>query len=278
MNPFENLPPRLIFTERFSADLIVGGSFNSLDGWIELPRGGFDGKIIFNADSLGGGEWVNPIYFGTSTDPNRIEITESGYSHDAQVLGGGSIGLVPFKLHNNSCSPPNGALINAETVADPLSVSLRHYGPISWTAGDPVTIEQRSAGSTGAFTPLSMLDFGIQFDPDDPNSLVLGPNASGQGGFVPGFEYRIMPTAFLRCAVSSEPSVQWEIPYLFTFQDVVCLGDTNSTQSVDVGDLLFLLNYWGPVTSFGDRVDFNGDGTVNVSDLLTLLSNWGPCP
>ena len=88
VNKFENLPPRLVFTERFSADLIVGGSFNSLDGWIELPRGEFDGKIIFNADNLAGGEWVNPIYFGTSTDPNRIEITESGYSHDAQVLGG----------------------------------------------------------------------------------------------------------------------------------------------------------------------------------------------
>ena len=122
-----------------------------------------------------------------------------------------------------------------------------------------------------------MLDFGIQIDPGDPNSLVIGLNASGQGGFVPGFEYRILPTASLRSAVSSEPSVQWDSPYLFTFREAACLGDTNSTLSVDVSDLLFLLSFWGPVTSFGERVDFNGDGSVDVSDLLTLLANWGPC-
>ena len=278
VNTFEGLPPRLIFTERFSADLIVGSSFNTLDGWIELPRGGFDGRIIFNADNLPGGTWVNPVFFGTSNDPDRIEISEAGYPQDAQMLGGGSIGLVPFRLHNVSCSPPNGASINADTVTDPLNVRLRHYGPISWTAGDPVTIEQRVAGSIGVFTPLSMLDFGIQIALDDPNSLVIGLNASGQGGFEPGFEYRILPTEFLRCAVSSEPNVQWDLPYLFTFRDTVCVGDTNGTQSIDVSDLLFLLSFWGPVFSFGDRVDFNGDGAVNVSDLLTLLANWGPCP
>ena len=168
-------------------------------------------------------------------------------------------------------------MINADTVTQPLIVRLRHYGPISWTTGDAVTIEQRAAGTTGAFTPLSMLDFGIRIDPADPNSLVIGLNASGQGGFETGFEYRILPSAFLRCDVSSQPNVQWATPYLFTFEEVVCLGDTNSTQSVGVSDLLFLLGYWGPTTSTSERVDFNGDGMINVSDLLTMLANWGPC-
>ena len=82
---------------------------------------------------------------------------------------------------------------------------------------------------------------------------------------------------FLKCDVISEPSVQWATPYLFTFEEPACLGDTNSTESVDVSDLLLLLALWGPANTFSERVDFNGDGMINVSDLLVMLANWGPC-
>lgn len=276
-NTFDGTPSKITVRERFSGDLIVGGGFNSQDGWIELPKGGFDGNIIFNADNNSGSAWVNPIYFGLESDPDRITLTDTNYQVSMDVLGGGSIGLVPFRLHDVSCSPPNGASVAAGTQATPLSVRLRHYGPITWTSGDPVTIERRAAGSTGVFIPLSMLDFGSLIDPLDPNSLLVGLNTEGQGGFEPGFEYRILPTAFLKCEVSSQPSVQWTTPYLVTFEELACLGDTNSNQSVDVSDLLFLLASWGPASTFTERVDFNGDGMINVSDLLTILANWGPC-
>jgi subtilisin family serine protease len=55
-----------------------------------------------------------------------------------------------------------------------------------------------------------------------------------------------------------------------------CVGDLNGDGSVDVLDLLILLDAWGPAA--GHDADLNGDDAVDVLDLLILLDAWGPCP
>jgi agmatine deiminase len=50
-------------------------------------------------------------------------------------------------------------------------------------------------------------------------------------------------------------------------------GDLNCDGSVNVFDLLMLLDAWGPCVDCPE--DLNGDGTVNVFDLLLLLDSWG---
>jgi len=55
-----------------------------------------------------------------------------------------------------------------------------------------------------------------------------------------------------------------------------CPGDINGDGSVNVGDLLDLIEAWGPCPS-PCPADINGDGFVNVNDLLTLIAAWGPC-
>lgn len=49
-------------------------------------------------------------------------------------------------------------------------------------------------------------------------------------------------------------------------------GDLNADGTVNVFDLLALLEDWSLVHS---SADLNSDGTVNVFDLLIMLSNWG---
>ena len=51
-----------------------------------------------------------------------------------------------------------------------------------------------------------------------------------------------------------------------------CAGDYNDTGTVDVEDLLILLDGWGTETG-----DLNDDGLTDIEDLLILIGNWGPC-
>jgi probable HAF family extracellular repeat protein len=51
------------------------------------------------------------------------------------------------------------------------------------------------------------------------------------------------------------------------------VGDVNTDCTVDVLDLIELLEHWGPTTF--DAADLDANGVVNVFDLLMLLANWG---
>lgn len=48
-------------------------------------------------------------------------------------------------------------------------------------------------------------------------------------------------------------------------------GDTNCDRSVNIDDLLAVIQWWGPGASYGD---LNGDRIVNILDLLIVIDNW----
>jgi hypothetical protein len=53
-------------------------------------------------------------------------------------------------------------------------------------------------------------------------------------------------------------------------------GDVTGDGSVNVDDLLAVINAWGPCGSSGNcPADLNDDGQVNVDDLLLVINNWG---
>ncbi len=59
---------------------------------------------------------------------------------------------------------------------------------------------------------------------------------------------------------------------------VLCPADISppgGNGSVNVGDLLAVINSWGAA---GGAADINHDGIVNVIDLLAVINAWGPCP
>jgi hypothetical protein len=52
------------------------------------------------------------------------------------------------------------------------------------------------------------------------------------------------------------------------------IGDVNVDGTVNLTDLLDLLNYYGQVGQGWNNGDTNGDGAVNLTDLLSLLNNY----
>ena len=56
----------------------------------------------------------------------------------------------------------------------------------------------------------------------------------------------------------------------------VCDSDINNDNVVNSGDLLAVINAWGPCS--GCPEDINADGFVNSGDLLAVINAWGPCP
>lgn len=273
--PFSGLPARLQFFNQFSGSITIGRSFDNADHWIELPLNGLTGQININADNLLGGVWNGRIQLGPDGHPDQIVLHGPGYPYTAAQLGGGSIGLAPFDLHDESCDPVNGAAISDNTPGDQRAVSLRHYGPVTWPGGTPVVIDRRPAGSSGAFSLVSSLDFQYIHAYEDPNTLVIKP-LQGTNGFQPGFEYRILPSEHLRCDVPQQPVVAWDQAYMIEFAEPLCDGDLTGDRVINVTDLRVLLLLWGPATP-GMPADLNQDGSVDVLDLLIMLTNWGSC-
>jgi len=58
--------------------------------------------------------------------------------------------------------------------------------------------------------------------------------------------------------------------------DPTCPADSNHDGSVNVNDLLLIINAWGDPSC--SPADLNGDNAVNVNDLLHVINSWGPCP
>jgi CxxC motif-containing protein (DUF1111 family) len=58
-----------------------------------------------------------------------------------------------------------------------------------------------------------------------------------------------------------------------------CDQDLNGTGTVNVDDLLGVINQWGncPSTPAPCGADVNLDEVVNVDDLLSIINGWGPC-
>ena len=54
-----------------------------------------------------------------------------------------------------------------------------------------------------------------------------------------------------------------------------CTGDLDGNGSVDVSDLLAIVDMWGDVGGDGD---VDEDGTVGVGDILVIIDAWGACP
>lgn len=71
----------------------------------------------------------------------------------------------------------------------------------------------------------------------------------------------------------SIPATSVQLVTLYPLPD--CYADFDGNGSVDVADVLTLINNWGSCASCPQ--DLNTDGNVDVGDLLILISAWGPC-
>ena len=57
----------------------------------------------------------------------------------------------------------------------------------------------------------------------------------------------------------------------------ICFGDTDESGTVDVEDLLRVLNEYG--SCLDDCLgDLDNSGAVDIEDILILIGGWGECP
>lgn len=114
---------------------------NSLLGSLTLPSGGLIGQVIVNA-SNGSGVWSGNVTVGSTT----LSPT-TNYPNTESSLGGGAVGLVPFRLHATDSVPgvagaPGGALPFGAVKNGSQTIRLRHYGPVKvGVSGAPVKVE-----------------------------------------------------------------------------------------------------------------------------------------
>ena len=278
-NPYNSVEGLILIHDEFDGQISIGKSYNNPAQYIQVPTFGLQGQIIINADGIAGGAWNAPVRIGPNGDPNQVLLNGPRYPYSSAFLGGGSVGLVPFRLHDESCIPANGQSIQVSPSGPPLTVQLRHFGPVSWTGALPVTIDRRPLGTFGAFVPVPSSQFSAASSLDSTNVLLVGPSGGGSG-FTPGYQYRIRSTSALRSAVPSLPGVQWDFDYIISVVPgaAACAGDVNGDQAVDVDDLLAVINHWGgPPPAQQPAIDTNSDGVIDVDDLLAIINNWGFC-
>ncbi|MHC5022854.1 MAG: hypothetical protein ACYTGG_02925 [Planctomycetota bacterium] len=272
-------PGHMTVHDRLDGLIYFGASYANPAQRIDLPTGGLAGQIVINGDAEPDGAWDAPIVIGLDGLPDQIILDAPGYATNATSLGGGSIGLVPFRLHDESCAPANGTPVQ-ETPGQSLAVRLRHYGPVAFSGPAPLTIRRRPAGTTGSFQTQTLADFAITVAANDSNSIVVAA-APDRPGFVPDHDYLISPGSDLVCDVPSLVPVSWNDPYSFTYEVAPtpppCPADLDDSTNVDSVDLMVLLAFWG-TTGPGAAADLDDNGNVNILDLLILLSSWGPCP
>ncbi len=92
--------------------------------------GGFiDGQVIINADD-NGYEWLGGAGVG------EIGLANIPYYSNSNI-GDGAIGLAPYHLHNEGCTPPNHGYIGLNEFNHPTTggVVMRYYGPINIPSG-----------------------------------------------------------------------------------------------------------------------------------------------
>jgi hypothetical protein len=105
-------------------------------------------------------------------------------------------------------------------------------------------------------------------------------NPTSNFGWVLIGEEDVMQTA--RKFASREYEIEASRPELIIDFQVgpACTADIAPAKGdgvVNVDDLLFVINSWGPCVCSADIAPQNGDGVVNVDDLLAVINAWGPC-
>lgn len=234
----------------------------------------------------------------------------NGYTppRSAASLGGGAVGVVPFRIHPEDSFPvyvdANGNVITNVTdisrrprVGNPIRLRMR--GPVSWDTGGsllPFKIERHRADSesdtdwvdvTCAFTQTpdtTAANNGtvVLVEPVGTQSL---PNRKPQRGY----EYRILPavsgsTTVLRSDVPhkvlpDDPRVSTETPLLFTVCNGPAVGDADDTGVVNFADVTSVLANYGSTAclKYGDA---DRNDTVDFADVTAILANFGAtwCP
>ena len=235
---------------------------------------------VTNDPSLTSGAWQVAIPNGTWNEGNRAAPDQDntpGTGVQAFVTQNGAPGELPnvsdvdggaTTLVSPSINLAGGNAIisvarwfyTSNPSGDALTTSVSNNDGASWVVVNTYTGQpQPAAGST-----------------------MTTPNAWSMSSFVLG-DY-VTPTNQVRVRFVANDAAPAGIVEAgvddFKVQKLLCAApcpaDITHDGSVNVADMLAVINSWGPCA--GCPTDLNSDGVVNVGDLLTVINSWGACP
>lgn len=128
----------LIFDQRFAATLDIAGS---LAGTVNIPDAGLAGQIVVNSGDAGDA-WTGTVNVGSTSITNPAQ---GKYTQLSASLGGGAIGLAPFRMHELDSIPPHNQLLINQGISQraftlgTYPVKIRHYGPVRYVGPTPAT-------------------------------------------------------------------------------------------------------------------------------------------
>jgi len=105
------------------------------------------------------------------------------------------------------------------------------------------------------------------------DALTLTPCGSADVGYLAGM---MSVSADGTRIVLPQPSADG-VTVVDVAASLPCPEDVNGDGAIAFGDVLAILNAWGPC--FGSCAeDVNEDGLIGFADVLAVLTAWGPCP
>jgi len=312
------------------AAIVVGGAFKAgrriQAGWgmqggaatvggIKIDTtGGLQGQVIVNAANAGF-TWAGDVLVGAGAGQVLLDPQAAAgayYAATSASLGGGSVGLVPFHLHDLDCSPPLAGALSSRTMLmsefchqtygsgecpptpdlggpiAPKTVVLRAYGPIRAESATlpPVTIRLYDP-STGTYSPTPFEDY-LTITLASPSGSTLKTQIEVRGlstqNLIEG-EYHIRPkltgSARLLCdGLTTTANVPFGEDFTYSFK---LLTDCNRNGQWDASDIdqvpsldIFGEDMVGPNGKIDCcepcYPDYNEDGNVDQDD-VTYLTN-----
>ena len=119
------------------------------------------GQVIVNGQPTNNGQWIGPVQIG-ATNPTALEPVPSYLSTPTQI-GGGSIGLAPFRMHRTASTPAysgtgSGKINNTSKIGPAYeSPAVAFYGPVKpGTGSTPLFNLQRRVGATADFVAVNL--------------------------------------------------------------------------------------------------------------------------
>jgi len=176
------------------------------------------------------------IVAGFALEPDRVRMSQHTAMYTLQTASGGV-----------------DQLVRAVDLNDDKDAQDAGEAAIVWS--------NAAAGFTGVDV-VSLIDGDVLVTDNSGNTVVRLHDANADGDFLDSGEQ----TVYLPNSAGPLAAVRQ--------MDRLCrLGDTNCDGTVNVSDLLSIINAWGGGSCIA--ADINCDGTVNVSDLLAVINNWG---
>lgn len=194
------------------ADIVIDGGITNTSVSEEIAIGamGLRGHVMIGAALPFGAQWGGAVTVG------GMPLDGPEYSATSASLGGGAVGLVPFGLHEEDCSPRPGAVLHGS----PREIRIAHYGPVTFDAPlldarMPVIFEMRNLAG-GPWMPIDSNAFRASVPRTAQREVRITPLVE----LPSGAEYRVRPNdvglSALRCNIPGreQPLVG---PYEYTF-------------------------------------------------------------